>query len=169
MDSLSKGLDDYRSRFSARAPDLTRKQSDDELDLVSEELLGLSAAPAKGLMVDALGLRGDAEKYLWVIRRTDLVCALEHGGFGKSRNRGTLSHTNLTGGVDAHSGGEAWFCSEKHLIFNGGSSRYRPRGVDELEAIATALRRGGYECCHMGWDSDNNIPSRVFRGALPWQ
>lgn len=169
MDSLSESLAPYRSLFSARAPNLGRKQSNDELDLVvTEEMLDLSAAPAKEPMVTS-GQRANAEKYLWVIRKTDLVCALEHGRFGKSRRRGSLSHTNLTGGADAHSGGEAWFYSEKHLIFNGGSSRYCPRGLDELDAIAAALRGGGYECCHMGWDTDTDMPSRVMRGTLPWQ
>ena len=49
------------------------------------------------------------QKYLWVIAATSLPFIAEYADVAKDLKRGNVSHTNLTGGLEAHTGGEVWF------------------------------------------------------------
>ncbi len=62
-------------------------------------------------------------KYLWVIDKKGLKIVRELNEFTASE-RGYVSHTNLTGGGKAYSGGEVWFISENKVRINAGSGAY---------------------------------------------
>jgi hypothetical protein len=165
-------LNRYRASHHERDPNLARVGNPDELALISLEdgrLELAECAPSTGFLLDPSETFNRDKKYLWVVGRDDVRCALEFGVFGRSRARGSLTHTNLTGGKSAHSGGEAWFSSDTRLIFNGSSGRYPARTEKELDDLADALRRGGYECAHMGWDNENQRSARLIRGELKWK
>ncbi len=65
------------------------------------------------------------------------------------------------GGADAHTGGELWFISDNKILINGGSSRYKPRTMEELISAADGFRKTGYTVGNMGFD--NGIPARRVR------
>lgn len=110
----------------------------------------------------------DETKYLWVICVNEIVYALEKGMAGKKTKRGRLAHTNVTAGQLAHSGGEAWFASDREFAINGCSSRYRPRSGGELDDIVRAFQKAGFNCLHFGWNDEVKEPIRMPRGELKW-
>ena len=92
----------------------------------------------------------------------------EHVSASPPLQSGVCKHTNLTGGEEAHCGGEVWFVSGQRLIINGASGRYPPKGMPELEEIVSAFEAAGYEVWSMGWDPETDRPARILRGGPPW-
>jgi hypothetical protein len=162
----------YRKRFPVRSPDLSRMKFEDELRQIAlaEGLQSLTSAPnqaAKTGVAPTKARESEDTKYLWVIAAEDVPLALECNNTAKLQ-RGYLSHTNLTGGADAHSGGELWFTDASVLILNGGSGRYPPQSEAELEQAALAFKAMGYKVANMGWDDETDTPARYLRGDPKW-
>jgi hypothetical protein len=107
------------------------------------------------------------EKYLWVVAPDEVFYAQENLA-AVALKRGHLSHTNLTGGKEAHCAGEGWFIDDSTIIINGGSSRYRPRSAQELDAIAFAFKACGFRIASMGWEAETSGPVRYLRGEPQW-
>ena len=147
------------------------KFSDEVRQIVAAEgLQSLGPAPnpsAKNGAAPTKSRESEDTKYLWVIAERDVPIALEQENKAKLQ-RGYLSHTNLTGGADAHSGGELWFTEASVLILNGGSGRYTPRSEIELEEAALAFKAMGYKVASMGWDNETATPARYLRGSPTW-
>ena len=104
----------------------------------------------------------NADRYpvqLWVLRPKDLVYAREFCPFGDARPSGKIKHTNLTGGADAHSGGELRFLGGNTVAVNGASGRYGPQSEAELEEIVQAFHASGYRVFWTGYDPDTNTPN----------
>lgn len=106
---------------------------------------------------------------LWVIRRLDVVTAPEDCPFGQARPEqgGKVKHTNLTGGSDAHCGGELIKIGASALLLDGSSGRYPPRTSEELLAAIAAFRDSGYAVWYMDFDVDTNTPLRFHQGVDP--
>jgi hypothetical protein len=162
----------YRKKYASRDPDLTNKRFADELrQLTTAEGLNELAPPpcaaAKTGNPPTGAKEAESTKYLWVVAPTSVPFALELLP-DVGLQRGRLSHTNLTGGGRAHSGGEMWFTDASIIIMNGGSGRYPPRSADELDDVARAFKAVGYKVSHMGWDKETNRPVRYLRGDPQW-
>lgn len=175
MKFISPRFAAFRASYPARSPDLSALRSADELrDIGSEdEVLELTDAPLQGV---PNGLppdrpRGQHEAmHIWVVARESVPLALEESPLGKTiEGRGRLAHTNLTGGGEAHCGGELWLIDEGALAITGGSGRYPPRSAAELTEIVATLRHAGYRVACAGWSEEINGPARHFRGGLLWQ
>jgi hypothetical protein len=108
-------------------------------------------------------------RHLWVIRPTDMPAALEACAWGQTLESGCIKHSNLTGGEDAHSGGEMWFSKDDHVAINAASGRYGAQSEEEFDLIVDALRRAGYYVASTGFDIDNHVPNRIFVGDPEWQ
>jgi hypothetical protein len=81
-----------------------------------------------------------------------------------------IKHSNLTGGDDAHSGGEIWFINDDRIAVNAQSGRYGAESDREFKMIVDALRHSGYHVASMGFDLDNpSIPNTVFVGEPEWE
>jgi len=176
----------YRSNpeFSSRPPDLSRQEFEDEVADLSHDpqVSSLQTAPDQNVQFAVAKFEGDAgadadwltrdkdNLYLWLVRIDDVRICLENGALGQSTARKRLSHTNLSGGADAHCGGELWFRDEQSVYINGGSSRYTPRNPDELDAITDGLRSAGFLVCSFGWNTDRGTPKRTLRrGEVEWR
>lgn len=164
----SPKFETYRDKYPARDPDLGRKGSDDELRDVSanSDVFSLQEAPVESFVVGSPPREpasSGQQMYVWLIKESDVVLALEAGTSGQGTNRGRLAHTNLSGGKPAHAGGEVWFQDEKNIWLTGGSSRYAPECVEELNAVVSSFSESGYIVSSCGWDSDNDMPARFFR------
>lgn len=167
-----KTFESYRTKHPARAPNLANQKSADELRQITtaeglHELAPPPCATAKVGTPPKQAREGVAAKYLWVVASTSVPFALEQLP-NAQLDRGYLSHTNLTGGAQAHSGGEMWFTDPSIIIMNGGSGRYPARSADELDDVAKAFRATGYKVAHMGWDIELNAPARYLRGDPQW-
>ncbi|WP_186173350.1 hypothetical protein [Burkholderia gladioli] len=168
----------HRATYPLRKPNLERKQSEDELlQLKSDDgLLNWQTSPAAvpAEHLDSQVVPSDnrqldqGKKYLWVIEKDAVTIALEDCNYAQqSLQRHRLSHTNLTGGREAHTGGELWFITANEIIMNGGSSRYAPRSAQELNSSAEAFSKTGYRVGNMGFDGDS--PARLYRsGEIVW-
>jgi len=143
---------------------------DEVLDVsANEDVLNVIVPPQDNVRVGRpLGDYVDHQKYLWLVTPGRVLIALEYGLSGLDLQRQRLSHTNLSGGEDAHAGGELWFYDNHSVMVNGGSSRYEPRSVEELQALADSFVSARYRVCCAEWNSDLDRPERVFRGKEPW-
>jgi hypothetical protein len=165
-------LSQYRTEYTARPPDLATQRYDDEMRSFSvadgvAELLPPPAEPFEaGIPPRARG--NGIAKYLWVVTPSAVPYVLEEGTSGKLTKRGYAAHTNLTGGDDAHVGGELWFRDANSFYLNGKSGRYGPRSKTELEAVVMAFAAGGYSVASFGWDMDRNKPHAFLRGDATW-
>jgi hypothetical protein len=170
--SIDKIFTDYRKTYPARDPDLSRLGSNDELRQLTpaEGLRRLAPPPCSGVVTGSppyAPQMQSKEKYLWVIGEESIVHALEQLP-DVAFQRGYLSHTNLTGGAPAHSGGELWFTTASSIVINGGSGRYQPRSPAELEAVALGFKGVGFRVASMGWDEEIKAPARYLRGTPAW-
>lgn len=118
----SPHFDIYRAepQFAARMPDLSNKRFDDEIQDLSddEHVISCRVAPDDAAQCtitsfdDACSgdggwlVRDRENKYLWLVLCDDVKLCLEIGEPGRSTQRGRLAHTNLSGNVPAHCGGE---------------------------------------------------------------
>jgi hypothetical protein len=156
----------YFAHFEKRLPDLTRMQHRDELDDYSADPECFKLTPSPFTIHETGKPEGkdyEEKKHLWVIKDNEVPVMHEKGRVGKRLTRKKLSHTNLTGGKEAYAGGEFW-CYNNIIYINGGSSRYQPRNLIELDEIKLSLERAGFTVCCAGWEG--NIPSRSFREFL---
>ena len=108
------------------------------------------------------------ERHLWVVRVEDVAFAMELCAFGRSLPKRMIKHTNLTGGGSAFGGGEVLFRNGNTIIVNGSSGRYGPRSADEMQALAVAFRKSGYNVWSMGYDRDANRPLPFIGVAPQW-
>ncbi len=183
--NASPHFDIYRAipGFALRMPDLSRQTCDDETSDLSanEQVASLQVAPETTVQysvvtveeaeeADGSWLTNDRENvYLWLVRTDDVKVCLENGSLGQSTERGRLSHTNLSGNVPAHCGGELWFTDAEAIYLNGGSSRFTARNALELEAIVKGFRVAKYKVCSFGWDEELGRPKRTLRRAeIEW-
>ena len=169
MTAVSASFSEHRTLFSARSPDKTKVTYPDELQQIGshEGLLELHFPAPEGIVTgicptsreDAFGATSKSvkSKYLWVVAIGGVPTALEHPSQGTTLRRGRLTHTNLTGGAEAHTGGELWFHQEDRIVINGGSGRYPPRNAEELRSVALALKAAGYMVASMGWDEEGGV------------
>jgi hypothetical protein len=167
VDPVRQAFDEYRAVYPPRVPDLSRQESPDEVSSISaaEGRREFTVAPADDVLTGAVPrARGEQQgtKYLWVVGLTDVPYALESLPGRTVPARGYLAHTNLTGGAQAHAGGEMWFLDEASVVINGGSGRYPPREPEELKKVAAALSRCGYRAGFMRFD-DTGLPLRFLQ------
>ena len=164
----SPKFDVYRSEHRARVPDLSRQQHVDEVKDLSgnKDFFDFIIAPTVNFISGDPGnnsrLVDEDKKYLWVISTDRVQLALEYGESGKLTTRNRLSHTNFTGGGEAHAGGELWFKDNTSVYITGGSSRYQPRSKAELDSIVLAFKKSGYSVCSAGWSDESGL-MRYFR------
>jgi hypothetical protein len=183
--NASSHFDSYRviPDFTPRLPDLSRQESQDETtDLCHDaHVTSFQVAPEATVQCSVVVLEATDEAdeswltndranlYLWLIRTDDVKICLENGILGQSTERGRLSHTNLSGNVPAHCGGELWFRDAESIYLNGGSSRFTARSSSELEAIVEGFRAAGYKVCSFGWNEELGKPKRTLRKAeIKW-
>ena len=167
---MSPLLDGYRSEFPSREPNLSNCESNEELEDLryDESVRSFPLSPASEIVVGDVptGSNTGQHKYLWLILPDDMPFAEEQGQLGRSTKRGRLAHTNLSGKLNAHSGGELWFAAGDKLFVTGASSRFRPRTKEELDRIVDCFRAAGYAVTSCGWDEENKVPARFFRGSV---
>ena len=163
----------YRNRYPSRHPAFLGANPDEHrlLDVPDGvQLFSNAPYPVRTQDLNPSETAPDNEKRcLWVVRTLDVPFVRESAAVSPRLQSGVCKHTNLTGGQDAHCGGEVWFVSDDRLIINGASGRYPPRGPDELEEITIAFQAAGYKVWSMGWDSEANRPARVLREGPPWE
>ncbi len=173
---ISDHCETHRENYPPRSPDYTKMQNSDENHQIdSDDGLFEFAFPAPAEIIfgeppfsDAEVPKSEVSKYLWVVASDAVPGALERHPRAIVYKRGSLTHTNLTGGADAHTAGELWFRDTTTVMINGGSSRYTPRGPKELLSVAEAFKSAGFEVANLGWDKENNIPWRIQTENMTW-
>jgi hypothetical protein len=165
-----EGFASYRETYPVRDYDPTRVRSEDELRPLTAADGRRNLAPpplsAVSFGVPPYAPAGSGtEKYIWVVLPRAVPFALETNASFES---GRVTHTNLTSGQPAHSGGEMWIIDPLSMVVNGGSGRYPPRSPEELDAVTQAFKACGFEVASMGWDEGVNAPARFVRGTLKW-
>lgn len=162
----------YRAKYPSRAPAyLGHNPEEHRLLDVADGVQHFSDAPCPVQTQDLnpSETQPDNEmRFLWVVRTPDVPFVRERDSVTPPVSSQARKHTNLTGGQDAHCGGEVWFVSDRRLIINGASGRYAPRDSAELDEISSAFEAAGYQVWSMGWDSEAARPARVVRGVPPW-
>ena len=148
-------------------------RNDDELRLLCREdgVQSLGVAPANAVSVGKppRAMNGGTNKHLWAILPESMPYILEDSKAKVLLLSKRITHTNLTGGKEAHSGGEMWFCDELSMWMSGASGRYPPRDKEELEMICQSIREMGYQVASLGWDDEAMGPVRVIRGEVSFQ
>jgi|APTNR8051073442_1049403.scaffolds.fasta_scaffold02391_3 hypothetical protein len=111
----------------------------------------------------------EQSRLLWVVGARDVPFADEAGPYGRSLAGGAIKHSNLTGGSDAYSGGEAWRIKGKGLLVNASSGRYGAECEKELNEVVDIFRHAGFSVASMGFDLDSpTTPNAVAVGELTW-
>ncbi|MFA6062871.1 MAG: hypothetical protein WC736_09745 [Gallionella sp.] len=169
----------YREAYPARSPNLQYKKYDDELIEIAGCYFVLDTtfvhACYAELVVPLDELEGkklpDTKKFLWVVTPDDVKYAHEKSELAQSHcKRGRLAHTNITGGKEAHSGGQLAFLkhiedSNPAIVLDGDSSRYSPRSEEELNDIATCFSKTGFDIYSLGWNEEEARSEYVYRSA----
>ena len=107
--------------------------------------------------------------FLWIVRSADMPIALEACEWGRKLESAVIKHSNLTGGLPAHSGGELWAVAGEGLLVNANSGRYGADSSEELEAFVRSLQALGLRVGSMGFDLDNpKAPNTVQVGPVDW-
>ena len=158
-------LDEFRQIYDLREPDWPDTTTQHEgwlLDHLSG-LRFLGFAPARDVN---LGHPPNSRtetgysRYLWVIDDNGLPFVKEVKSARLNSN--LPKHTNLTGGQPAYAGGELWFGTEDALFVSGGSRRYRPIDLAQLDEAVRVFRAFGYTVTSLGWDEDRDEPRRFL-------
>lgn len=177
MPATEKSFLVFRTIYPLRTLDRSRVGSPDELHQLTTEQ-GL-VEWRDGPLVDGRTARTgvqpgliSSEKlvdcHLWAVRQQDVVFAHENCAFAAQLDRKVVKHSNLTGGGPAHSAGEMLFLALDTIVINGSSGRYGARSPEEIDAVALAFCRSGYDVWSMGWDEDAGWPA-PFVGKIPTQ
>ena len=169
---LQSRIDYFRETYPARPPRLSAIKNNDELrQLTSDEGLeefdiNLGARAIKGELPVSYPTRNP---YLWVIGKERVPAILEAAEIGKSLESKIVKHTNLTGGDDAHCGGEVWFIEDRKIIISGSSGRYGPdiNDGEKLVSAAHVFKEQGYEVASLGMD-ESGRPSILLVGDPEW-
>lgn len=161
----------FRVLYPARAPAADKIKNAGELVLIPEDSgLQFFAHALDDIRVSSPprvhGSRGNT--YLWVIGQDNVPIALESLDFGKTLETGVIKHTNLTGGKDAHSGGELWFISRTQVVISGSSGRYGAKTEQELMDAVESFKAEGFQVASLGFDDETGFPSTVLVGELKW-
>jgi hypothetical protein len=158
----TEALATYRKKYPAK-PMLRRPNNNDELVRMPQDqgVYELPPPPTTHSQFPRASSLPRSEetapeaRHLWVIRTADVPVALEACAWGKTLQSKCIKHSNLTGGDDAHSGGEIWFINDDRIAINAQSGRYGAESDGEFNLIVAALRRSGYHVASMGFDLDN--------------
>jgi hypothetical protein len=159
----------YKSKYTLQKANLDKMKDEDELKILThaDGVLEFENYKMDGVFCGTPGIEKDDQgvnKYVWVIMDNSIPIILETGTVGKQLKRGSVTHTNLTGGADAYCGGEVWFDNESNKIWlSGGSSRYPVRNKEELQDIANWFSKCNYDVTDIGWDELQNKPARFLR------
>lgn len=163
---------DFRTKYPARPPRAdVIKNSDELIQMQPIDGLGFFDGNSGKDAICSLPPRvanDRGELYLWAITPSDVPFALEAAPFGNTLKSQVIKHTNLTGGSNAHSGGELWFLSPNQILVNGSSGRYGPETNDELEDAATAFKDAGYQVASLGFDEETGYSKRLLVGDPQW-
>jgi hypothetical protein len=170
---MNSAFEQYRNKYELRLPNLKYQKNVDELtqceyciwdgscEFVEFSSLAIALSDMDGKEIPK------PVRLLWVVT-SDVRCAHEHSELAKKFTRKYLSHTNITGGEQAHSGGQLAFLKHadsavREIVLDGRSSRYMPRSSKELKEVAEAFASTGYDVHSLGWDDEINEPSIVYR------
>lgn len=172
MSMTKAAFDSFRTQFPAKPCNLVLVRNADEL---------IHIDPSLGRMIwtDGPGVPSQApeppaidqdhpELKLWVVDTDDVPYVVERNAFGATLETGKLKHSNLTGGADAHCGGELVLVADNVVALNGSSGRYGPRSRLEMEAVAGAFRASGYGVWSYGYDEGSNKPLNFLTGSPVW-
>ena len=107
--------------------------------------------------------RDDSMKcYIWIIDRRGIPYIFEQGL--PNLNGYEPKHTNLTGGGEAHIGGQLWFADGESLFLSGGSGRYPPCDKTHLNDAVGVFKSYGYRVTSLGWDRSRGRARRDYDG-----
>jgi hypothetical protein len=167
---IDEGFAHYRQTYPVRDYDPSRVRSEEELRPITdaEGRRDLTPPPLAGVSFGVPPYAPTSfgtEKYIWAVLPAAVPFALETNA---DFENGRVTHTNLTSGEPAHSGGEMWIIDSASMVVNGGSGRYPPRSPEELEAVTLAFKACGFRVASMGWDEGVDRPARFVRGTLTW-
>jgi hypothetical protein len=171
-ENVSSQLDGFRASYPLRAPRAHVIQNQDEVRQLTqeeglEEFDRLLGAKAKKSALPQASPRGNT--YLWVIGETSIPAALETIEIGQQLASGVIKHTNLTGGLPAHCGGEAWFVYDDAVVIGGSSGRYGPEAGDLQQLVDAALvfKEQGYRVAALGMD-ETGYMATLLVGDPQW-
>jgi len=163
-------MDVYRSKYVEREPnELVIRNADECKQLVAEHGVVNFASPPMQNIAFGVPPRSHAEnsasktKYIWVVTKPAVPTVLERSPLVEFLSKKRATHTNLTGGGVAYSGGEVWFESLDRIYVSGASGRYPVRTPDELEEICKAFCRLGYDVVSFGWNEETEAPHTFYR------
>lgn len=165
-------FDSFRRQFAAKPCNMDLVMNQEELIRVGEEQGRMS-------WIDGLGVpagtptppdidQDDPGLKLWVVDPEDVPYVLERNSFGAGLETGMLKHSNLTGGSEAHCGGELVMVANNVVALNGSSGHYGPRSRREMEALASTFRASGYGVWSYGYDEGTNRPLNFRTGVPVW-
>lgn len=165
----SQMFDTLRGVEALRPPDARRIANSDETRLLgpAEGVVEWTSAPTPtpefGDPPTEARHRTDPDRRtrLWVVLPSRVPTVLEYHPYAQQLASKRMTHTNLTGGDDAHCGGELWVKDATTLYLSGASGRYTPSSAQVLAAAANAFRSAGYRVGSLGWDGD--YPRRIMR------
>lgn len=165
-------FDEFRTKHAARSPSACKIKNKDETSLMPEGEGRFSFGKHDASCVKMNEIPRDyndrGNVYLWVIAQSDVPFALEYSDWGKTLETGVIKHTNLTGGAEAHCGGELWFVADDAVIVGGSSGRYGPKDDQELLDAASSFAACNYKVASMGFDADTGQPLTVLVGEPQW-
>lgn len=167
---------EFLAKYPVRAPDLTSKNNEDELKLLTvEDGVKLIEAPPAIWALGSLPpeTRDEYDKhefrYLWIFDDRGIPCIKEISESTLLLESKKAKHTNLSGGEKASVGGEVYFSNHDEVYLSGSSGRYRFENLNQLMDAANIFKVWGYATCCLGWDTDRERPSTVFReGVAQW-
>jgi len=170
-----EAFDEFRAQFPAKAMKIAPRHSDEMIRMVpGDGMVSLPSAADPAVTIASSPLpnsepAADAGRNLWVVSPADFPMAQEKCSWGRRLSGKKIKHSNLTGGDDAHSGGEIWFVDRDRVVVNSNSGRYGADSIEEFDAVVLALRKCGYYVASMGFDLDNpRAPNSVLIGDPEW-
>ncbi|WP_242140821.1 hypothetical protein [Sphingomonas sp. TREG-RG-20F-R18-01] len=170
MSKTADAFDRFRNQYPAKACDMSRVANSDELvalDLSDGVRQWVDGAGAEKGATPLINPKPPATQ-LWVVRPDDVVHAREDDAASAELESKVIKHSNLTGGADAHCGGELLFCGENVIALNGASGRYGPSSVAEMTAVAHAFRSSGYGVWSYGFSEETMTAYRFGDRDPEW-
>lgn len=170
MSKTADAFDRFRNQYPAKACDMSRVANNDELvalnpsDGVRQWVDGLGAEKGTTPLINPR----PSDIHLWVVRPDDVVHSREDDAAGAKLESKVIKHSNLTGGADAHCGGELLFLGENVIALNGASGRYGPSSAAEMIAVARAFRSSGYGVWSCGFSEETMTAYRFGDRDPEW-